>query len=275
MEDRAAVRTKTVLSIITPVFNGRRFMESCLSNVVDQNCPFVEHIVVDGGSTDGSVDIIRSFAERYEHIRWISEKDNGQSDAMNKGIQMAQGRVLGFLNADDYYEPGALVNALKTIESLPEPSMVVGNCNVWGDDGTLLFVSKPAEIGLKSLLLGRYMEAFPMNSSAYFYHKSLHARTGLYDVSDHYSMDVRFIFGAVQEAMVAYVAVTWGNYRYLEGTKTFNDEKSGGNAPRVRGITEFYLRRQPFYYRLYLNIIRNWMRVIRRVHRWSDAASRR
>ena len=89
------------LSIITPVFNGIRFIESCIINVIEQKCPNLEHIIVDGGSTDGTVEIITSYAERYEHIKWVSEKDHGQSDAMNKGIAKALGSILGFLNVDD------------------------------------------------------------------------------------------------------------------------------------------------------------------------------
>jgi glycosyltransferase involved in cell wall biosynthesis len=74
------------LSIITPVFNGIRFVESCIKNVIDQVCDGLEHLIVDGGSSDGTVDVIRQYAARYPHIRWVSEVDRGQSDAMNKGV---------------------------------------------------------------------------------------------------------------------------------------------------------------------------------------------
>src|ERR1039457_2914178 len=160
----------SLLSVITPVFNGDRFIEFCIQNVIKQNCPDVEHIIVDGGSTDGTVDIIRQYAENHLHIRWVSEKDQGQSDAMNKWISMAAGAIIGFLNVDDYYEPDTLQDILKRFELLPEPSLLVGNCNIWDDDGKLLSVSRPSEIGLLNLLRGRYEDAFPMNPSAYFYH---------------------------------------------------------------------------------------------------------
>ena len=97
-----------MISIITPVYNGKRFIEFCIKNVIDQKCPNMEHIIVDGGSTDGTVEIIQRYAERYKHIRWVSEKDKGQSDAMNKGIRLAEGNIIGILNADDYYEPNVL-----------------------------------------------------------------------------------------------------------------------------------------------------------------------
>jgi glycosyltransferase involved in cell wall biosynthesis len=95
------------LSVITPVYNSERFIESCVRSVVEQNCPDVEHLIIDGGSTDRTMEIVKSYADLHPHIRWLSEKDKGQSDAMNKGLRLARGSLIGFLNADDFYEPDA------------------------------------------------------------------------------------------------------------------------------------------------------------------------
>lgn len=255
-----------LLSVITPVFNGIRFIEFCINNVIKQSCPDMEHIIVDGGSTDGTVEIIKHYAANYGHIRWVSEKDKGQSDAMNKGIQMADGDILGFLNVDDYYESGALCEALDHMKDLAEPSLLVGNCNVWDNDGCLLFLSRPSKIRLKNLLLGKYMEAFPMNPSAYFYHKSLHERIGPYETDEHYGMDVHFIFKAVQHATITYVDKTWGNYRCLEGTKTYEDENNGRNMTRVKRITEQYRKEQPILYRIYLSAAEPLHKIMRLAH---------
>lgn len=243
------------VSVITPVLNGARFMEFCIENVIRQECPEVEHVIVDGGSTDGTVSIIERYAARHDHIRYVTEPDKGQSDAMNKGIDMARGEIVGFLNADDYYEPGALKEVLAQWDGLPEPSLLVGNCNVWDDEGKLWFVSRPARISLNNLLLGRYVEAFPMNPAAYFYHKSLHRRIGPYRLEEHAAMDLQFIFLAVQHARVSYRDRTWGNYRYLEGTKTYEADKSGANQARIRQITDLYRRQQPLLRRLQLVLL--------------------
>ena len=80
-----------MISVVTPVYQGRRFIKSCIETVIAQACADAEHIIIDGGSTDGTVEIIELYAERHPHIRWISEKDKGQSDALNKGIGMARG----------------------------------------------------------------------------------------------------------------------------------------------------------------------------------------
>jgi len=124
-----------MISVITPVYNGERFIEACIQVVIDQQCSDVEHIIMDGGSKDGTVDIIKRYAEQYSHIRWLSEKDQGQSDAMNKGIAMAKGEILAILNVDDYYEPNVLKRVTEIFKILPEPSLLVGNCNIWDSNG--------------------------------------------------------------------------------------------------------------------------------------------
>lgn len=208
-----------LISIITPVFNGENFIEFCIQNVIDQACPHVEHIIVDGGSTDRTVEIIKKYAEKYSHIRWVSEKDQGQSDAMNKGVAKARGKIIGVLNDDDYYEPNVLNQVLEVFQTLPEPSFVVGNCKIWSDEGQMIKLNKPKYLSFWSLV--SRIHHFPVNPSAYFYHRSLHERIGLYEVEDHYSMDLDFILKAVQNVEVKrYVNQTWGNYRKIEGTKT-------------------------------------------------------
>lgn len=260
------MRPKPRLSIITPVLNGARFIEFCVRNVLEQSGEGAEHIIVDGGSTDGTLEIIRQYAEKHPHIRWISEPDKGQSDAMNKGTAIAQGEILGFLNADDYYETGALGEVLSLFHRLPEPTLLVGNCNVWDDNGKLQWISRPAAISLLNLLKGRYEEAFPMNSAAYFYHKSLHERIGPYEVGEALAMDLHFVFKAVQKANVTYVDRVLGNYRYLEGTRTVEDVRSGMNSVRVNKITEHYREQQPLHVKTYLSMANAWERVQRAAH---------
>ena len=195
-----------MISVITPVYNGKQYIESCLINVIEQECTDMEHIIIDGGSTDGTVEIIKTYAERHAHIRWISEKDGGQSDAMNKGIRMAQGKILGFLNVDDYYELGAIKEAIHIIKYLPEPTLLVGNCNVWGDHGKFLYTNKPAYLELTQLLTADESRfPFPVNPSAYFYHKSLHNIIGMYYTTEHYALDLDFILRAAMHLKPIYV----------------------------------------------------------------------
>jgi glycosyltransferase involved in cell wall biosynthesis len=229
-----------MISIITPVYNGERFIKSCIKVVIDQACPDVEHIIVDGDSKDRTVDIIQRYAAKYPHIRWISEKDNGQSDAMNKGIAMAKGEILGILNADDFYEPNVLNRILELFKTLPEPSLLVGNCNLRDDEGNVLQVNKPSKLRFKELLLGHYVNPLPANPSAYFYHTSLHSILGPYKVDEHYAMDLDFILRAVQVATVKYVDETWGNFCLIKGTKTLDDIVNGQGPKRIERLIEDY-----------------------------------
>lgn len=221
----------------------------------------MEHIIVDGCSTDETVDIVQAYAERFPHIRWISERDQGQSDAMNKGVMLARGEILGFLNADDYYEPNTLPRIILLFARLPNPSMVVANCNIWDEKGKLLSVSRPYRINLLNLLLERFTDSFPMNSSAYFYHASLHEKIGMYKAEEHFAMDLDFILRAVQDAVIEYHDEIWGNYRYLQQSKTYMDEKSGGNTRRVRNLVSAYRNELCFSLRVQYELAKNWQRV--------------
>jgi glycosyltransferase involved in cell wall biosynthesis len=238
-----------MISIITPVYNGEKFIESCLQVVIDQKCLEVEHIIVDGGSSDKTVDIIKDKANQYSHIQWISEKDRGQSDALNKGIAMAQGQIIGVLNVDDFYEVNLLNRICEIFQTLPEPSFIVDNCNIYNQEDKLIYINKPTRLRTIDLLLERRINddgiidaSFPVNPSAYFYHKSLHQQIGLYKVEDHYLMDLDFLLKAVASSHVKYFNETWGNYRYYPGTKTFDDSARGTSVVRIKQLFNDYIK---------------------------------
>ncbi len=213
------------ISVITPIYNGEEFIESCIKNVIEQNCPEMEHIIVDGGSKDRTVEIVNHYSNNYPHIILISEQDKGQSDAMNKGIKLAKSEIIGFLNADDFYESNVLNRVLEIFLTLPNPSFLVGNCNVLNGKGKIVTINKPAKLGLKDILLGIYITETPCNPSAYFYHQSLHDLVGLYKIDEFYSMDIEFILRAVQSANIKYVDETWGNFLKHDDSKTQKREE--------------------------------------------------
>lgn len=256
-----------MISIITPVYNGDKFIESCLKVVIAQNCSEMEHIIVDGGSQDQTVEIIKQYAEKYPHVRWLSEKDQGQSDAMNKGINLAKGDIIGILNVDDYYQPNVLNRISEIFQKLPQPSFLVGNCNIWDDKHRLKYINKPAKLKLFDLLLGFEVNQFPVNPSAYFYHKSLHEIIGLYDLEQEYIMDIDFILKAIQVAQVKYVNEIWGNFLYIPGTKTFNDTKSGNIFLRQEMLFQKYQNNLPFMQKWVAIFIRNYVPQLKTFYR--------
>jgi glycosyltransferase involved in cell wall biosynthesis len=243
----------TFLSIITPTFNSEKYIEQCIRNVIDQQCSKIEHIIVDGGSTDKTVDIIKHYASIYPHIRWLSEQDNGQSDAMNKGIQMAQGTYIGFLNADDDYVAGALERVLSIISDQKKP-FVCSNCNVWDENNELLFVSKPKD---NNFFACYFRQSFPINPSSYFYKKSVHQTVGLYDINDHLTMDLDFFLRYMNHyKSYTYFDEIWGNFRVLESTKTFQDREKGMMFTRKKQKFDLYWKKNPLFIR-YFYILKN------------------
>jgi len=255
-----------MISIITPVYNGEKYIEGCIKNVIEQKCPDIEHIIVDGGSMDRTVEIIRKYAENHPHIHWISEKDKGQSDAMNKGIAMAEGEIIGFLNVDDFYEPEVLNRVREIFWRLPEPSLVVANCKVWDRNGNH-YLNKPSKLNYVYLAMGG---KYPYNSSSYFYHKSLHKLIGGYKVDEHFVMDVDFILRAVKIAHTKYINETWGNMRFIPGTKTHTDQLIGLSEERYQKILKYYQSQLSMIQKLkgtYLIIYFRFKRVVKRISR--------
>ncbi len=123
------------VSIITPSLNQADFIERSIQSVLGQQWSPLEHIVVDGGSTDGTLDIL----EKYNgQLRWVSEPDKGQSDAVNKGIRTATGDVIGWLNSDDIYYPGAVKLAVEFLTAHPELDAVYGLANYIGADDSVI-----------------------------------------------------------------------------------------------------------------------------------------
>ena len=109
----------TKLSIITPSLNQGTFIERTIRSVLDQGYENLEYLVVDGGSTDSTLDVIRQYEDRIDW--WVSEADEGQTDALNKGLAHATGEVIAFVNSDDYYLPGAFETALRALERRDAP----------------------------------------------------------------------------------------------------------------------------------------------------------
>jgi glycosyltransferase involved in cell wall biosynthesis len=247
------------LTVITAVYNGEKFIEGCIQSVIQQASSsaenLVEHLIIDGASTDRTVEIIQQYAAKYPHIRWISEKDQGQSDAMNRGIKLAQGEIISFLNVDDFYEPGALGQVIEMFETLPQPSFLAGNCRLWNSQRTEYQLNQPKRLALADLLMGWNVNPFPYNPAAYFYHRSIHDQVGMYSVEEHYAMDLDFILRAVQVAHLKYVDQVLGNFYFHEDCKTSQDNQSNSGYDRVQAMMRRYRKQLPWAKRLYVTAI--------------------
>ncbi len=206
------------ISIITPSFNQGQYIEQTIDSVLSQQYPNLEYIIIDGGSTDNSVEIIKKF-QKHLHF-WISEKDNGQSAAINKGIQKASGDIINWLNSDDYYEPNALHKVNQYFED--DTTLVVGGrSNIWKENkiikqsgGTDLYTTPEKTIGWARI-----------DQPETFFRKSAIDQIGLLNEQLHYVMDrewwMRFLFcfGLNSIRKVDDILV---NFRIHENSKTYS-----------------------------------------------------
>ena len=137
-----------MISVVTPSFNQGMYIEETIRSVRDQDYPSFEHIVMDGNSTDGTVDILR----RYPHLKWTSEKDRGQSHATNKALKIAQGDIIGWLNSDDLYFPGVFRRVNEIFRENPGVSMIYGGAVVIDENGTTLFERYPPQVSFRKMV---------------------------------------------------------------------------------------------------------------------------
>ncbi len=260
--EKSQLETEVKITIVTPVFNGALHIESCVKNVAAQGCAAAEHLVVDGASADATVDILKRLEPAFPRMRWISERDSGQSDAMNKGRRLARGEIIGVLNADDYYEPGALNRALALLQQSQTPSLIVGACNVREPSGRVRYVNRPRHLSLKAFLSGY---EHPVNPSAYFYHAAVHDRADGFDPKDHFSMDVDFLYRAVDCADVVYVDEIWGNFIEWPGSKTILDKAAERASGRIKEIKKRYWRRLSLSGRVHVACVRPFVVIARKI----------
>lgn len=240
------------ISIITPVFNNIAYIDECILNIINQQVDKVEHLIIDGASTDGTVEVIKKYSDLYPHIRFISEKDKGQSEAMNKGISLAKGEFITFLNVDDFFSNNTLKDVLHLIDKNRHIDFWVGDCNVLLPDQTIQYINRPRKLRPWHLLSGFFL---PVNPSAYFYRKSLHEKVGGYNEANHHNMDIEFLIRVSFVAKMKYYPAIWGNFRLLPETKTVVDDLAGLLTERKQKLFNQILNESGFDIRLKTNCV--------------------
>jgi glycosyltransferase involved in cell wall biosynthesis len=176
-----------VISVVTPSLNQAAYLERTLRSVADQGYPHVEHIVVDGGSTDGSVEILQRWTDRL--AGWVSEPDRGQSHAINKGVAWSTGEVVAYINSDDYYLPGAFAAAAATFVDR-SPRWVAGRCRYEHTDGTLseLVVPTRPQMPRRTMIA----ETWYVPQASSFWRRDVFAEVGQLREDLQYVFDLEF-----------------------------------------------------------------------------------
>lgn len=183
----AVVGPKPLVSVITVCLNSERFIRTAIESVLGQTYAPIEYIVVDGVSRDGTLDIVRSYGNS---IRWISERDNGLYDAMNKGIAQAKGSIIGIINSDDWYEPEAVEQAVQTMSADERIGLVHGRLRLWSRDTEFV-----ASVGPDDGRLSTYV-SLPILHPTVFVRKRVYDEHGgfrpQYRIAGDYELYLRF-----------------------------------------------------------------------------------
>ena len=200
------------ISVVTPSYQQAPYLERTVRSVMGGGVDDVEHIVMDGGSTDGSVEIL----QRYPHLIWRSERDRGQTHAINKGLHLATGDILCWLNSDDTYMPGALARVLQLFDAHPEIDFIHAHCFVV-DEHDAIFDLAPARPFPDHRLPDKQLF---MSQPASFWRRRLWERVGDLDESYHYAMDFEYWLRIILNGTTLCVPEVLANFRLIPGTKS-------------------------------------------------------
>ncbi len=252
------------ISIVMPSYNKAEFIERSILSVLNQNYPNIELIVIDGGSTDGTVEIIKKY-EKYITF-WISEKDQGQSDALNKGFKYCTGEVYGFLNSDDLYTPNAFNYALSALKDNPNKKIVFGDYLTIDKKDLLIDYNYSFDFNLNHF---KY-EGFHLNATSMFWRSEVHERFSGFNINLYYTMDYQLILElAINEGQNSFIRVprVLAGFRMYEGQKTTINISSGA-IKEHKYIADIYKYTDKYKFigklkRFYFRIRRAWWYIKR------------
>lgn len=192
-------------------------MERTIRSVLDQGYPNIEYIIIDGGSTDGSIDIIRKYADQLTY--WVSEPDRGQAHAINKGLQRATGEWVAWQNSDDIFYPGAFSKLAQMAVKKTDADLIIGNMNLIDKDDVLLRDIKYVRPTYQAMLA----EGMILSNQAGFWKRDVHSQIGFLDEALDCAFDFEWFLRLLQHKKKSiHVPNTWGALRLHDETKTSN-----------------------------------------------------
>lgn len=219
-------KNPVLVSVVTPAYNAMPYIEETVQSVRGQDYPSIEHIVMDGGSKDGTVDYLKE----QEYLTWESQPDRGQSHALNKGFELARGEIIGWLNADDVYLPGAINRAVTFLMEHESVDLVYGDLEIIDQAGDFVGRSKSRNFELE----GQLIENLVHQPTVFMRKRVLDQVKGV-DEGLHYTMDRElWLRAGIEGIRMHYLqGQTLAAFRICAGTKTYDD------APEFR--LEWYL----------------------------------
>jgi len=209
------------ISIITPSYNQGQFVEKCISSILSQNYPNLEYIVIDGGSTDNSVEVIKRYEDRISY--WVSEKDTGQADAINKGLKVATGEIFNWINSDDYLEPGALFKVAQAYQKNPEAVGWMGACRRVEPDGRVINVVYPNSLNRDNL--GQNWNGRQFYQPSGFLRTDIARRVGGMNTNFHFAFDMDLCLRMLTQGEFVVAEGTWSCATIHPDAKTQQSRK--------------------------------------------------
>lgn len=203
------------ISIVTVSYNQGQFIEDNIKSVINQNYPNVEHIIIDAGSTDGTLDILKKYDE---HLVWTSEPDRGQSHGLNKGFKKATGEIMGWFNSDDRVAPNALHRVAEFFKDNPNEIGVVGNINLVNQKGE--FVRKVKGEAYQYTDMVNVKRGVTQPST--FIKTEVFNKIGYLDESLHYTMDFDLFLRVSSIKTIPYINFSLADFRLQSQAKTTN-----------------------------------------------------
>jgi glycosyltransferase involved in cell wall biosynthesis len=208
------VTTYPRITVVTPSYNQAAYLERTIRSVLDQAYPNLEYFIIDGGSTDGSIEIIQRYADRLAY--WVSEPDSGQANAINKGLRRATGDWIAWQNSDDVYLPGAFAGLAGGAARQPKAGVIIGDLLLIDADDRPLRDVRYVRPTHRSLLA----EGMVLANQASFWKRELHTKVGLIDENYHYSFDYEWFLRLTATASSHHVPEVWGGFRLHDAAKT-------------------------------------------------------
>jgi glycosyltransferase involved in cell wall biosynthesis len=222
------------ISVVVPSYNSARFIEETVQSILDQDYPAKECIVIDGGSNDGTVEILKKYGDR---IKWLSEKDKGQSDAINKGMKLAQGEIVTYLCADDVYEPGCLQKVADLFTANKNCQWLYGKCRIVSESGreirrpiTWYKVFWQKRYSYNWLLVSNFIA-----QPAVFWRRDKGAATGLFDINAHLTMDYDYWLRMGSQHKPGFINAYLADFRWHPVSKSATGFTAASKAARDTG----------------------------------------
>lgn len=237
-DEKKTLSDNPLVSIISPVLNGIKYLEVCIQSVLNQTYPHIEHIFVDGGSTDGTLEMLSSYQTRYpERIRFTSEPDSGIGEATNKGLKMAKGELFGWLSTDDMYEEDAIATVVGFFKSHPKAYFVFGGCRHVNEKGEFISIAPSKDFNLKEAINNRHY----ISLTAAFYRRDVIQRIGMFN---ELASELDFYVRVAKVFAMHRIEKTLSSQRVHKGAVTAGKRADKNNILRETWRENYLLRRR-------------------------------